>query len=1470
MADFEKTVAIKFTTDANELLKALERITKLTAETKKQMEDLSKSSTASFSNISKAMVRAEEARVKKEISAVGTIEPTTGKKSYTETDKARIEELKRGLAEYKTAALTAQREIEAAQRQHNKNMLDGQKQYTSAITTLKKEELAILVENERKKRETERQGLTGTDLVTKAKEQADAAVSSYQKINEAYKQQVEERKTLSAQLIQSQDDLTRNELEEAKKRENALKVEANALKQNAINAQREYKQIAGASKQATETSGALSSLGNVARYVFGGILGVTAVTALRNMINYLNEAGQQALNYSKMLFTLSLAVRNLQRQGQPTSIGQLKEEIAAFRGEYNFFSELEVSKAFAEATNKLSNLGYTTEQVANVVKAGMIVYITDLTGRFNDLGEAINGVTNYLASGYGESLERSGFIAGRAGDKLLAFEKGLGQSLASLDPLTLSQERYNLLMTQTAEKAKDAAGFQDTLAGKYKAAQASITDANLEIGKSVDSLIVKYTELKAAYLSWIASTVTGANAEKDINAETEKLADAYVDITEKLNVATAQREYYLKQGAKGTTQYDKQISLLEAERDGLIAIGAEEEQLAWYDKQLIDLKEKKYNQSDLAYYDNTIEKLTETKKAMEEFLLSMTGPEITLGQLDETQMEEFRQKAKEDVSEIMDIISESGADEAFVSKMMSYNRDIYDALMSNDKEVVVKAIEDFRNEVSALIAEGIKVDPNFDTKSTAITAAMQKLYDGLYKIQDNYNERSAELWNDYVRDVGGKLRDLDNQVINIEIKVDDSALGAEHQKRMDEIEATYQEAATAAGQAQRDFEDKIAEAQRNYATQLAQSIRQYNIRRAELERKYRLNELQAERKFQEEMRKLREGFLMDLEGALRERDALQVIRLTREYNLQKEQRTRQFEEEKQTRKENYEEEKKQLAIEQQERQRQLAEELANRLASIKAEREAEKAQAEADKAKAQAEEQARYEQALADRARQYQQAQQELQLQTEEATRDFATQLKADGTITDEFLAEFGKKLKDYFGEGGTYDAIMSYFQTTVSNTGKKLESLSTEIFKTLGLIFGATGKKPNTRDTLFDIKNADKTEPSTNVPLSETMPLSVTVAIDEAQVQESTTTALVEANKVAQSTIDSSNETAKELTTSQPVELPIEITVDEIQVQESATAALVQANEIIQTTLDTSTDMGVEPISLPVVVSNETVLDEIQLALEEANTMRIEGLADIKEQNDAEQTELEAQFLERIRSFRSMLEEEGTLTQDALKQLIAVLNTYFGAGRPFDFIMTWFENRTALAGAKVIAIFTAIMTALKALMTLGKTGQQIAAQMPKTGGSSTSSSRVMYSGGAEVYTKPTTIQISEYEPEFVEITPLSKLSKKKAQSIIDNPDSSKTAQILAMSKMSATSGGSGGGGGTQNKAGSVYSPLSSVTNSVNNNTTTIYNSNGGKGGGKSSVYISVGLDKGLYAELTDTVLDEAAEVFLDVMRNNS
>lgn len=97
-----------------------------------------------------------------------------------------------------------------------------------------------------------------------------------------------------------------------------------------------------------------------------------------------------------------------------------------------------------------------------------------------------------------------------------------------------------------------------------------------------------------------------------------------------------------------------------------------------------------------------------------------------------------------------------------------------------------------------------------------------------------------------------------------------------------------------------EYAKKRADAEREYANKVADINADYNSRvrdiqssRAAENQRARNDELEREAQFQEEMRQLKENFLMSLDDALHERDARQVLRLIKQYELDKAQAERE-------------------------------------------------------------------------------------------------------------------------------------------------------------------------------------------------------------------------------------------------------------------------------------------------------------------------------------------------------------------------------------------------------------------------------------------------------------------------------------------------------------------------------------------------------------------------------------------------
>ena len=103
----------------------------------------------------------------------------------------------------------------------------------------------------------------------------------------------------------------------------------------------------------------------------------------------------------------------------------------------------------------------------------------------------------------------------------------------------------------------------------------------------------------------------------------------------------------------------------------------------------------------------------------------------------------------------------------------------------------------------------------------------------------------------------------------------------------------------------RDLANDLAKIQRNLAFAIAKANADARNKIADKNKKHREEEEKAEEELLRKLKRLREDFLMDLEDALRERDALRVIQLTREYNVDVRRAIEDFEAKKKRRKEDH-------------------------------------------------------------------------------------------------------------------------------------------------------------------------------------------------------------------------------------------------------------------------------------------------------------------------------------------------------------------------------------------------------------------------------------------------------------------------------------------------------------------------------------------------------------------------------------
>jgi len=208
---------------------------------------------------------------------------------------------------------------------------------------------------------------------------------------------------------------------------------------------------------------------------------------------------------------------------------------------------------------------------------------------------------------------------------------------------------------------------------------------------------------------------------------------------------------------------------------------------------------------------------------------------------------------------------------------------------------------------------------------------------------------------------------------------------------------------------------KLPRIQEDYAIKKEKVTLDANQAIADANRKNHEREVNEEAKFQEQMRQLREKFLFNLEDALRERDARQVLRLQRQYEMDKTAATNEYE------------------LRQQQQDQQHADDIAR----IKRERD--ERLAELDK-----EEQLKIERETADfeldqarKKEDHDRDMEQLRAQLDERLQEYATKLAEENNLRAGAADEIYKILQSYYGPGGQFDRLYSYSYQSAVNTAQ-------------------------------------------------------------------------------------------------------------------------------------------------------------------------------------------------------------------------------------------------------------------------------------------------------------------------------------------------------------------------------------------------------------------------------------------------
>jgi hypothetical protein len=217
--------------------------------------------------------------------------------------------------------------------------------------------------------------------------------------------------------------------------------------------------------------------------------------------------------------------------------------------------------------------------------------------------------------------------------------------------------------------------------------------------------------------------------------------------------------------------------------------------------------------------------------------------------------------------------------------------------------------------------------PEVDTPSGATMA------EGIDAESDNVQQAVEEMREKVLDEYQKMQQDIEDATVDFNRKMDD--ISSEYQfKRID---------------AERDYQDKVQDINRD----ANRKIQDISIKQQQDQAKARQEALDKEREYQNKLLEMRENFLMDLDDALHARDARQILKLIKNYNLEKTQAQRQRDLQKaedaaaeKLRQQSYEAERKQAEAERQRKLEDAAIEHQRKLDQLAEDEERERIQAQ--------------------------------------------------------------------------------------------------------------------------------------------------------------------------------------------------------------------------------------------------------------------------------------------------------------------------------------------------------------------------------------------------------------------------------------------------------------------------------------------------------------------------------------------
>lgn len=499
MPEADQEIRIKYSIDAGEVLKAFEDLRSASQQVQSDLIENATRLQITFKEAGEAMIKAKEDAIE--------LQNALKQERGEIVPKRDLAEQRKELSDYKVEVRKAVSDLEKLEKDFAKTQQDRVKE----VNKIRRDELKIT------------QGIEKDAL-----KQSQAAQKEYVKITQQGYGVMSSSAKEYGEVIQRTrkilEDTTKKSgksLEEVASRMQKLGVPANqinqALKEMRNDAQQAVKvlnmfkgiNIGAVNKQLEQTKDAtvaflnamrgayqatqpfgervrgfvssLGELGQVGQFIFGTVLGIGAVQAIRKVIDIFREAITSSLEFQQSLFTLEVAVRGLQRMGLDTTIASWDRRIADLKKQFPIFSRKEFVDAASLAALMTREFGFTEEQIVDLIRQSAI--LSEITGK--DLNEAVRGITFAIGSGYFESLQRAGINISRQVVANEALAQGYKGVYNELEPVIRAQVTYSVIQKNLNAIQEDAGKIVETTTGQVKRLRAAWQDFLITLGSVI-------------------------------------------------------------------------------------------------------------------------------------------------------------------------------------------------------------------------------------------------------------------------------------------------------------------------------------------------------------------------------------------------------------------------------------------------------------------------------------------------------------------------------------------------------------------------------------------------------------------------------------------------------------------------------------------------------------------------------------------------------------------------------------------------------------------------------------------------------------------------------------------------------------------------------------------------------------------------------------------------------------------------